>query len=199
MCSIKYSIDAVSENIAKDLEDIKANFPQIIKIIDNLEKPIEKTVDDIDVSEILNNYGKKIVEKFPHINELLQHIDRELDPSIQRVVLSKLGEGVGRWQYNHNYQFGGLLPLDKTLQRMVWPSLQDFLSINAKDHIVEVYDCPHCAGRVDSGSNCLFISSYIQGFLNSLAHLPAISVIQLQSKSMGHGYCSFEVKEVNLN
>jgi len=173
-----------------DIDHLKTDIPEIIKInqLDQL-KDIDKLV-----SSQLALYGKKLVGEFPDILSILQQIDNELDETIKEQVLTKLGKGLGRWLCKSNYSLGGLLSLDKTLNRMLWPSLNEFLSVKAKGAVVEVSNCPHCIDQFDSKPSCFFIKGYIEGFLSVLDHLPPTLIIQLHSKAMGDNHCDFEVK-----
>ncbi len=196
-CLIKFGLETNHEIVKGEIEHLKTTIPQIVKIHDQAENGSGANETDINVNELLKNYGKQLIGEYPNISHLLKKIDNELAPSIKQEMLTKLGKGLGRWQCKNNYSLGGLLSLDKTLQRMVWPSLKDFLTIDAKGTFVEVHDCPHCFNQVDSKPSCFFIAGFIEGFLDSLNHLPLTSVAQIHSKAMGHKHCSFEVRSAS--
>jgi predicted hydrocarbon binding protein len=185
---INFSIEASHKIKLDELNYLKTDIPQIVEI-HQLDSVVE-----LDVSDLLKTYGKQLIGKHPDIRQLIQKIDNELDLIIKEQVLTKLGKGFGKWLCKNNYALGGLLSLDKTLQRMLWPSLNEFLSVNVKGNIVEVSDCPHCANQSDSVPSCFFIKGYIEGFLNALEHLPSTTVVQLSSKAMGDNLCDFEVE-----
>ncbi len=197
LCLIKFGIEAVHELPKSDFEFLITDIPQVVKIHDDgQEKSITQTVAEIDITVLLNDYGQQLVSQYPNIRQLLTKIDSDLPEAVNQEVLTKLGKGFGRWQCNNNYSLGGLLPLDKTLQRMLWPSMEDFLMLEVKGNRVEVMDCPHCFDNVDDEPSCYFITAYIQGFLDTLNHLPLTSVVQLHSKASGHRHCSFEVSSI---
>jgi predicted hydrocarbon binding protein len=185
---ISFDVEANHKIELDELDYLKADIPQIVEI-HQLDTSVA-----VDVGSLLKTYGKQLVGKYPDIWQLIKKIDNELDLIIKEQVLTKLGKGFGRWQCKNNYTLGGLLSLDKTLQRMLWPSLNEFLSVNAKGNIIEVNDCPHCTNQSDSTPSCFFIKGYIEGFLTALEHLPTVSIVQLSSKAMGDKHCDFEVK-----
>lgn len=185
---ISFSIEANHKIKLDEFDYLKTDIPQIIEI-HQLDAAVT-----VDISSLLKNYGKQLVSEYPDIRQLIQKIDNELDLTIKKEVLTKLGKGFGKWQCKNNYALGGLLSFDKTLQRMLWPSLNEFLNAKARGNIIEISDCPHCAKQSDSALNCFFIKGYIEGFLDALEHLPSTSVVQLSSKSMGDIHCDFEVK-----
>ncbi len=197
-CLMTFRIEASQAIVNSDIEYLKTEILEIIEIHGET-KATTVTATPVaaeDVKTILKSYGEQVIEKFPDINEYLTGIDHQLAPSNKEEILTKLGKGIGRWQCKKNYALGGLLDLDKTLERMLWLSLNDFLSIEASGNMIAVSDCPHCSGQqvVDTQPSCFFIIGYIQGFLGFLEHLPVTTVIQLHSKATGHKSCDFEIR-----
>ncbi len=194
LCLVRFGIDSNHEFSQGEFEYLKTDVPQVLQIHDTDKAPITQTTAGVDVSSQLKIYGKQLIGQYPDIRHLLTNIENEIPSEIRQDLFTRLGKGFGRWQCTNNKSLGGLLSLDKTLQRILWPALNDFLDIEALGNRVEVRDCPHCFDKIQKESNCYFITAYIEGYLAVLDHLPDTSVVQLPRKSSVHEYCRFEVR-----
>ena len=183
---LRFEIESKQGLTGEDVAFLEAEIPGVVAVLEN-------SAADTDVKALLDRYGPQLIGRFPGIRDTLQKCAAELPASSKPEVLTRLGRGLGRWQYAQNYALGGLLSLEKTLQRMLWPSLEDFLDIETSGNRVEVRNCPVCASHDVGASDCHFVAGYIAGFLGELAHLPATSVIQ-SAAAAGSAHCSFEVR-----
>lgn len=191
-CIIKFDLEADHPIKLEELEAVKNSIPEIINI-ESEQQPVAKK-NMVDISPLLVDYGKQLISEYPHINYLLETIENKLDEDVRDEVLCKLGRALGKWQFKKNYALGSSLPLDKTLQRMVWPSLEEFLHLQKDHNKIRVSNCPHCDIReYNSEPNCPFIIGYINGFLGMLPHLSSVEVRQISSRSSGGSHCAFEV------
>ncbi|MEM7116793.1 MAG: 4-vinyl reductase [Chloroflexota bacterium] len=187
------------------LEAIKEKIPAITRIETDktavsTTRPTSaktSTSGSLVTTDQLNQLGQRLVVAYPQIRREIRRIDEQLDPAVRDDMLLQLGEALGKWQYRKNYSLGARLTLDKTLQRIVWPALEDFLQITKGETFVRVLDCPHCATeQTPTEPNCHFITGYIRGFLEVIPRLPSQQVIQTQSKALGHNACVFEIKQI---
>lgn len=146
------------------------------------------------VKALVSRYGKLMVGRYPDIADLVIQFDDEV-PAIERnAALMSLGKGIGRWQYKKKYSLGAKLSLDKTIQRMLWPALSEFVAINREGARVFVLNCPHGSGSAGTiEPDCNFVTGFISGFLNETGHFRGVDVVQL-SKQKGSGHCCFEIR-----
>ncbi len=145
-----------------------------------------------DAKEIAGRFGKQMVASFPNIRPIIKQLNDELDSEIRDDVMLKLGKGIGRWRYKKRYAHGAKLPLDKTLQRLAWPALGEFVEISKEEMRVHVHNCQHGSQTADT-PDCHFITGFLQGFLGEMTHFRAVDVVQA-GKSTGGGSCVFEVR-----
>ena len=186
-CLMALEVESSQGLTDEDIAQIKADIDGIVGVMD-------KSAANLDVKALLDQYGPQLISSYPKVQDTLKKCTGELPASGKPEVLSRLGRGLGRWQYGQNYALGGLLSLDKTLQRMLWPSLEKFLDIEADGNRVKVKNCPVCASSSTGEDNCHFIAAYIEGFLGELAHLSGASVVQSAAAAAGSPHCSFEVR-----
>ncbi len=147
-----------------------------------------------DVKEIAGRYGKQIVAEFPNIGHLVMRLDNEVDSEVRDDVLLRLGKGIGRWRYKKAYAHGAKLPLDKTLQRLVWPALAEFVDITKGNSQVQVHNCYHGTDSQRSAAlNCHFVTGFLQGFLGEMTHIKVAEIKQV-AKSTQNQACVFEVR-----
>ncbi|MEE9413379.1 MAG: hypothetical protein V3V22_10050 [Methylococcales bacterium] len=196
VCLVRFGIDANHEFSQGEFDYLKTDIPQVLQVHDSVseEVPIIQSTTGFDINSILKSYGKQLIGQYPDIRHLLTNIENEIPSDIRQDLFTRLGKGFGRWQCTNNQSLGGLLSLEKTLKRILWPALNDFLDIEALGNQVEVRDCPHCFDKAQKETNCYFITAYIQGYLDALDHLPGTSVVQLPRKSSMHEHCRFEVR-----
>jgi len=186
-CLMSIEINSQQDVTPADIDRIKSEFPGIVLVK-------IKSDTGFDARALLDEYGPRLIKQYPGIHDSLSKCTAGLPESGKLEVLTKLGKGLGRWRYKQDYARGGLLSFDKTVQRMLWPSLEDFLDIESDGNRVNVKDCPVCASHADGGKNCHFIAAYIEGFLGELSHLSNTSVVQSAAAAAGSPHCSFEVR-----
>lgn len=200
LCLFKFDIESKQQLSKSDFEYLIKEIPQVIKIDDHPTiTEIPEQEQQIDLSPLINDLGNQLVNRYPDIIQLLKKIDYSLSAEIRKDVLSKLGKGLGQWQSQNKYSLGGLLCLDKTLHRILSPSLSEFLDVEYRKQRITVNNCPHCFQQEDHTPGCFFITAYIQGFINSFSHLPETTVHQIHSKANGHQNCVFEIRLNNDN
>ncbi len=200
LCLIKFGIETQQECSENDFDFLSKEIPQVIKINGlATKKEISQPEKKIDGSDLISNLGNQLINKYPDILPLLKKIDYSLSVETRQDVLSKLGRGIGRWHSKNKFSRGSRLSLDKTLQRMLCPSLKKFLDIEYSNKQVIVNNCPHCYQQEDHKPGCYFITAYIQGFLDTFTHLPATTVNQLHSKANGFENCIFEIRLAKNN
>lgn len=186
-CLLYFEIESQQELTNTDIAQLEAELPGLVTLRqDSATGP--------DMRARLDEYGKQLISQYPGIRDTLQKCVDELPASSKAELLARLGQGLGRWRFRKDYALGGLLSLDKTLQRMLWPSLDDFLDIEADGNRLDVRDCPVCASHIGAGEQCHFVAAYIEGFLGELTHLPPTRVVQSAAAAAGSPHCSFEVR-----
>ncbi|MFK5947753.1 MAG: hypothetical protein QM500_03150 [Methylococcales bacterium] len=204
---IKIKMEADKAINEGDLNVLKQLVPEIIHInCGNKPPPLTVSVsDNNDLLVLTKNYFDKLVDAYPKIAPLIKVINSELDEPTRNEVLKKLGRALGRRQYKMNYALGGVLNIDKTLQRMLSPCLKEFVEIeqfklsNSGSVEIKLLNCPICHDHTSTSPDCIFISEFINGFLSSVPNIQDISVKQTQSKAMGDHYCTFEIETIQNN
>ena len=143
----------------------------------------------------VKNEGRKLIAAYPDVAGSIKRLETEVWNADREEVFSKLGAGIGRWQYKKNFAVGARLSLEKALLRSLKPALSDFLNVSIQDTTISVTDCPHCAGsRNTSENSCYFVSSFIEAFMNEMSHLRGLHVEQVLAKSMGASACQFKIR-----
>ncbi|MCK5662191.1 MAG: hypothetical protein KAI17_01845 [Thiotrichaceae bacterium] len=204
---IKIKLEADKAINEDDFSILKQLVPEIIHI-DCGNKPASSTISTSDSNDLIaltKVYFDRLVDAYPQIAPIIKTINSELDVATRNEVLSTLGRALGRRQYKTNYALGGVLNIDKTLQRMLKPCLKEFVEVEQFDLSgsgsaeIKLLNCPVCLNHISSSPDCVFISEFINGFLKSVPNIQDTSVKQMQCKAMGDHSCTFNIESTQIN